>query len=105
MLKALIKLVLNSLTVSISKLTKTLQSIGFKCSKNTIADYLNYLEDSFFMHQVLYYSRNVKDQMQYPRKVYLIDNCFLKFLPQRYDQSRALENLVAVELKRRGKTC
>lgn len=97
-----VKLLLNSLTVSISKMTKTLQSMGYRCSKNTISNYISYLEKSFFLFQVMYYSRNVKDQMQYPRKIYLIDNGFLKYMSLQPGESRILENVVAVELKRRG---
>jgi len=97
-----VKLLLNSLTVSISKMTKTLQSMGYRCSKNTISNYISYLEKSFFLFQVMYYSRNVKDQMQYPRKIYFIDNGFLKYLSLQPGESRILENVVAVELKRRG---
>lgn len=44
----------------------------------------------------------MKDQLQYPRKVYFIDNGFLKYLSLNPDKSRSLENLAAVELKRRG---
>ncbi|MBW2252110.1 MAG: ATP-binding protein [Deltaproteobacteria bacterium] len=102
LLRATIKLVLNSLTISISKLTNTLKSIGFRCSKNTISNYLSYMESSFFLYQALFYSNNVKDQMQYPRKVYFIDNGFLKYLSLNPGRSRSFENLVAVELKRRG---
>lgn len=102
LLMAAIKLVLNSLMISISKLTNTLKSMGFRCSKNTISNYLSYMEKSFFLYQALFYSTNVKDQLQYPRKVYFIDNGFLKYLSLNPDRSRSLENLVAVELKRRG---
>jgi len=102
LLNAAIKLLLNSLMVSISRLTRTLNSMGFRCSKNTISNYLSYLEKSFFLFQVLFYSRNVKDQLQHPRKVYFVDSGFLKYLSFNPDESRFLENLVAVELKRRG---
>lgn len=102
LLRATLKLLLNSLTISISKLTKTLKSIGFKCSKNTISNYLSYMSQSFFLIQAIFYSRNVKDQMQYPRKVYFIDNGFLKYLSLNPNKSRSLENLVAIELNRRG---
>jgi predicted AAA+ superfamily ATPase len=102
LLKDTVKLLLNSLTVSISKMTKTLQSMGYRCSKNTISNYISYLEKSFFLFQIMYYSRNVKDQMQYPRKIYFIDNGFLKYLSLKPGESRILENVVAVELKRRG---
>ena len=76
--------------------------MGFRCSKNTISNYLSYMEKSFFLYQALFYSTSVKDQLQYPRKVYFIDNGFLKYLSLNPDRSRSLENLVALELKRRG---
>lgn len=103
LLNSTIKLLLNSLMISISKLTNTIKSMGFRCSKNTISNYISYMEKSFFLFQVMYYSRNVKDQMQYPRKIYFIDNGLIKFLSHSPDESRLLENLVAVELARRGK--
>jgi predicted AAA+ superfamily ATPase len=102
LLISLVKLILNSLTISISKLTNTLKSMGFRCSKNTISNYITYMEKSFFLYQALFYSLKVKDQLQYPRKVYFIDSGFLKYLSLNPDRSRSLENLVAVELKRRG---
>ncbi|MCP5105415.1 MAG: ATP-binding protein [bacterium] len=102
LLTATVKLILNSLMVSISKLTNTLKSMGFRCSKNTISNYISYMEKSFFLYQALYYSTSVKDQLQYPRKVYFIDSGFLKYLSMNPDKTRSLENLAAVELKRRG---
>ncbi|MGA1867154.1 MAG: ATP-binding protein [bacterium] len=102
LLVATIKLILNSLNISISKLTNTLKSMGFRCSKNTISNYITYMENSFFLYQALFYSNNVKDQLQYPRKVYFIDNGFIKYLSLNPDKSRSLENLVAIELIRRG---
>lgn len=102
LLNSTVKLILNSLTISISKLTKTLQSMGFRCSKNTISNYITYLEKSFFLIQTLYYSKNVKDQLQYPRKIYFVDNGFIKYLSLNPDRTRFLENAVALELTRRG---
>jgi hypothetical protein len=102
LLSATLKLLLNSLMISISKLTQSLKSMGFHCSKNTISNYLSFMEKSYFLHQGFYYSKTVKDQMQYPRKVYFIDNGFIKHLAFRPDEGRLLENLVAIELKRRG---
>jgi len=102
LLNATIKLILNSLMISISKLTNTLQSMGFRCSKNTISNYIHFMEKSFFLYQSSIFSFNVKDQMQYPRKVYFVDNGFLKYLSLNPDKGRYLENLAAVELKRRG---
>ena len=101
LLNATVRLILNSLMISISKLANTLKRMGFRCSKNTVANYIAYMAKSFFIYQALYFSTNVKDQMQYPRKVYFIDTGFLKYLSLNPDKGRSLENLVALELKRR----
>ena len=102
LLSATVRLILNSLMISISKLANTLQSMGFRCSKNTISNYISYMEKSHFLYQALFYSTNVKDQMQYPRKIYFVDTGFLKYLSLNPDKSRSLENLAAIELVRRG---
>ncbi|MCX6579609.1 MAG: DUF4143 domain-containing protein [Candidatus Aminicenantes bacterium] len=102
LLSATVRLILNSLMISISKLANTLQSMGFRCSKNTISNYISYMEKSLFLYQALFYSTNVKDQMQYPRKIYFVDTGFLKYLSLNPDKSRSLENLAAIELVRRG---
>ncbi|MEE9502246.1 MAG: hypothetical protein V3V48_09240 [Candidatus Aminicenantaceae bacterium] len=54
LLNATIKLLLNSIMVSVSKLTKTLKSKGFRCSKNTVSNYISFLEKAFFLVQVCY---------------------------------------------------
>lgn len=50
LLNSTVKLILNSLMISISKLTNTLKSMGFRCSKNTISNYISYMEKSFFLY-------------------------------------------------------
>jgi predicted AAA+ superfamily ATPase len=103
LLESLLKLVLNSLMVTITKLSYTLKSLGFpRCSKNTVANYLSYLEKSFFLYPVYFHSKNVKDRMQFPRKLYIVDNGFLRFMTLNPDEGRFLENLIALELMRRG---
>lgn len=41
--------------------------------------------------------------MQHPRKIYFIDNGFIKFLSLNPERTRLMENLIAMELVRRGK--
>lgn len=103
LLESTIGLLLESLTVTISKLTNTLRSMGHACSKNAISDYILYLERSFFLHQSLIHSPKAKDRMQYPRKAYFVDNGFLRFLSLSAEEPRLLENLVAMEIVRRGR--
>jgi predicted AAA+ superfamily ATPase len=49
------------------------------------------------------FSYRVKDQLQYPRKIYAIDSGFANFSGFKFseDAGRLMENLVAVELLRR----
>jgi predicted AAA+ superfamily ATPase len=55
----------------------------------------------FFVNR---YSDNLKAQQQAPRKVYFVDHVLAKILGFRTseDRGRTLENIVFVELKRRG---
>jgi hypothetical protein len=87
---------------SYNKLKKTL-GLG---SVNTIKAYTDYLENSFMIFVVNIFSYSLKQQFIAPKKVYCIDNRLADSVSFRFskDRGRFLENLVAVELKRRGKT-
>ncbi|MBS3114961.1 ATP-binding protein [Candidatus Woesearchaeota archaeon] len=102
-LKALLNLLLNSTSYSISKLYNTLKSLNFEVGKGTIQSYLSYIENSYFLHSLQLFSLKIKDQMQYPRKIYLIDNGFITALSSKFSKNlgRLYENLIFLELKRK----
>lgn len=102
-LKALLLLLLNSTFYSISKLGNTLKSLNYKIGKTTIQQYLSYIENSYFIESVPIFSPKIKDRLQYPRKVYFVDNAFINFLSTKLSKNfgRLYENLVFIELKRR----
>jgi len=102
-LKAMMRLLLNSTSYSISKMYNTLKSLNYNVGKSTLLHYLSYVESSYFLHSVPIFSYKVKDQMQYPRKVYFIDNGFITSLSTKFSKNigRKMENLVAIELLRR----
>jgi len=102
-LKVLLRLLLGSVSYSISKLYNTLKSLNFEVGKGTIQNYLGYIENSYFLYSVPVFSYKIKDQLQYPRKVYIADNCFIFTLSSRFSKNvgRLYENLVFLELKRR----
>ncbi len=87
---------------SIGKMHDSLKSIGFNVSKNTLIEYLSYLEEAFLGRSVSIYSYSIKDQLQYPRKFYLSDNGL--YLAASYvkseDWGRLLENAVYNHLQR-----
>lgn len=105
-LKALLRLLLNSTHYTISKLHDTIKSLGHRVGKTTLQNYLSYIENSYFAFSVSIFSYKVKDQLLYPRKVYFIDNSFIRLFSSKFSENhgRLYENLVAVELKRRQRT-
>ncbi|MCK4429112.1 MAG: ATP-binding protein [Candidatus Aenigmarchaeota archaeon] len=103
LLLSLLKLLLNSTKYSISKLYKTLKTLGYQIGKNTISNYLDYIHTSYFLYSVPIFSPKIKDQMQYPRKCYFVDNSFITFLSTKFvdNSGRLLENLVFMELRKK----
>ena len=104
-LKALLRLMLNSTKYSVSKMYNNLKSMNYGIGKTTLQHYLGYIENSYFMFSVPIFSYKIKDQMQYPRKNYFIDNIFLTNVSTKFskDYGRLYENIVAIELKRGNK--
>lgn len=90
----------HSTLVSLSGLKRFLQ-LG---SVNTVKNFLRYFENSFLFFTIPLYSRSFKQQAVTPKKVYCIDQGFIRFLGFKAseDRGRLLENIVFLELKRRG---
>lgn len=91
--------------VTLSKLLGMINNNGeIIKSRTTISDYCSYLENSFLSFFVNRYDDNLKVQQQSSRKVYFIDHVLAKILGFRIseDRGRLLENIVFIELKRRG---
>ena len=102
-LKALLNLLLNSTSYSISKLYNTLKSLNFEVGKGTVQSYLSYIENSYFLYALPLFSFKIKDQLQYPRKIYFADNGFITALSSKFSKNlgRLYENLIFLELNRR----
>lgn len=95
-LKTLLKLLLNSTYITISKLHNSLKSMSIPVGKSTINNYLSYIETSYFMNQLYIYNPSVINQLQYPRKVYFIDTGFMTALSTKFSKNmgRLFENMV-----------
>ncbi|RMF87574.1 MAG: ATP-binding protein [Nitrospirae bacterium] len=88
---------------SISRFERQLKAHGLAGSKRTISNYLAYLEEAFFVltHEKFAYSP--RKRLMNPKKVYLMDTGFAALgRPFSENRGRLLENVVAVELYRRG---
>ena len=87
---------------SISSFEKQLQSKEIPGSKRTIANYLRYLQDAFFVIANEKFSYSPRHRLMNPKKVYLSDTGFLMLsTPFSENRGKILENVVAVELFRR----
>ncbi|MFH1210138.1 MAG: ATP-binding protein [archaeon] len=91
--------------LSYTKLSNTLSSLGYKLNKKTVIDYISYFEEAYLFFQSLRYEYSLRKQLGSIKKVYCIDNGLLNTVSFKFseDRGRLLENLVFLELKRRGK--
>jgi predicted AAA+ superfamily ATPase len=73
-------------------------------SAHTVQKYLGYLEEAYIFFSVPRFSYKFRDQVAANKKIYCIDNGFITAKAFRFSENRGwlLENLVAVELKRRA---
>jgi len=71
---------------------------------NTVKNYLNYFEDTYLIFLLSKFDYSIKKQISNPKKIYFIDNALAKNTSFRFseDRGRFLENIVFIELKRRG---
>lgn len=90
---------------SISSTAKKLEEFGYSFSKNTLSNFSNYAQDIFLIFELKKFSYKVKEQLRLPKKVYAIDHALVNavrfFMSENY--GRILENIVFLELKRKGK--
>lgn len=95
-LKAILKLLLNFTYLTVSKLYNNLKSLGLSVGKTTINEYLSYIESSYFLKQVYIYSPSAVNQLQYPRKIYFVDNGFITTLSTKFSKNygRLFENFI-----------
>lgn len=70
-------------------------------SKQTLFDYLRFLEDSFFVVHIQNYQKSFL-QRETERKTYFIDNGFINILSLEVEPGKLLENIVLLELMKRG---
>ena len=72
---------------------------------STVKEYLHYLQDTYLIFLVNKFDYSLKKQIQNPKKVYFIDNALANVIGFYFSENKGhtLENLVFLELKRRGK--
>jgi len=90
--------------VSFSKVENDFKSRGMKLSRATLSYFARYVEEAFFGFFVEMFSESVRKRQVNPKKFYLIDVGLHNFLTFKFSENkgRILENLVFLELRRRG---
>jgi hypothetical protein len=104
-LKAILSLLLDSTGYSYNKMYNSLKSMQYEIGKNTMIEYIHFIENSFFMFSIPIFSYKIKDRMQYPKKNYFIDNSFISKISSNFSDNhgRLYENLVAINLLKQEK--
>ncbi|MFP4112286.1 MAG: ATP-binding protein [Candidatus Woesearchaeota archaeon] len=80
---------------------KDMMGVG---SPNTIISLMDALEDAYFIFTINIFDYSLKKQLRNMRKVYCVDNGFITQTSFQFSKNigRLLENLVFIELKRKG---
>ena len=90
--------------VSAGSIAKTLAAVGAKADHKTIARYIDYLCKAFAFYRVRKYDIRGKRYLRTEDKFYLCDHSFkyARLGTKSMDYGHMLENIVAIELLRRG---
>lgn len=78
-------------------------NIGFR-SVTSVKDYIDFMQEAYLLFELPRYDYSLKKQVLTGKKIYAIDNGLRNTVSFYFseDEGRLLENLVFVELKRRG---
>lgn len=106
LLKSLIKHCFSNISnpLSLSKLYNDFRSQGIQLSRNTLFDYISYLEDAFALFLVPINSQSQREIMRNPRKLYAVDHGLKNVVDMGTgaDIGRVYENIVFLQLRRKG---
>ncbi len=88
--------------ISVNKLYNDYKSQGYKIGKDTLYDYLSYLQEAYTLFTVPIYRNSVREEQRNPKKLYAIDNGFKKLfsITISEDFSKLYENLAFLHLRR-----
>jgi len=106
LIKNLIKYLLTNMSslFSINSYYKLINK-ELSIKKDTIGEYLSYLEDAYVVFTTSLFSYSLKQQQVNPKKVYCVDNGLRNAVSFKFskDEGKLAENLAFIELKRREK--
>lgn len=102
LIKCLVKQV--GANFSVNKFANDIKSQGLSGAKNTIYDYLSYIEDAYLAFLVPLYSESLKKISSNPKKNYAIDTGLVKAFSfsLNHNFGHLFENVLFLELRRQG---
>lgn len=88
--------------ISFTKLYNEYKSLGYKLSKDTLYEYVSYLQEAYTLFTAPIYRNSVKEEQRHPKKLYAIDNGFKKLFDASLskDYSKLYENMAFLHLRR-----
>lgn len=86
--------------ISINKIYNEMKSIGLSVSRNSVYEYISYLEDSYTIFSLPKYTRNVREQLRNPRKFYALDTGLRRAMTIAEDKGKLLEGIIYLHLRR-----
>jgi uncharacterized protein len=89
---------------SVNRFFNSMKSIGVKCTKNSLYEYLDHLADAFLFYKVPIHSRSEKARQIHPAKIYAIDTGLLNATTFRNSNNygQLLETMTFMRLRREG---
>ena len=88
--------------ISFNKLYNEYKSLGYKVGKDTLYDYVSYLQEAYTVFTPTIHRMSVREENRHPKKLFVIDNGFKKLFDMSfsYDYSKLYENQVFLHLRR-----
>jgi len=90
--------------ISVNKIYNELKSSGLNVSRNSVYEYISYLEDSYTLFAVPLFTRNLREQHRNPRKYFALDTGLRKMVTLAEDKGKLLESVVYMHLRRSSET-
>lgn len=89
---------------SVNKFFNDIKSQGIAASKNTLYEYLQYIEDAYLLFTVPIFSESIRKMHANPKKIYAVDmgliNAYTLALTPNYEH--LFENLIYLDLRRKN---
>jgi uncharacterized protein len=103
LIKYLVKFLLTNTgnPLSINKMYNDFKSMGLKVAKQSLYQYIDYLEDAYIFYTVPLFTSNLREKNRNPRKIYCVDNGLKELVSITKDTGRLYENLVFLQLRRK----